>query len=128
MDDQTKSTQRKSIAVEFLTHLRRGDRASVERLLAHGARHHNPYFAAGMPALLRGAVEAATAFPERSSVVQRVIADGDHVVVHSHVRHRPGEGGVAAVHIFRFDGDRIAGLWDIGQAVPTEGLNADGMF
>lgn len=128
MADQANSAERKTIAVAFLNHLRRGDRTSAERLLARGARHHNPYFAAGMPALLSGAVAAATAFPERVSAVQRIIADGDLVAVHSQVRHRPGEGGVAVVHIFRFEGDRIAELWDVGQAVPAETLNVDGMF
>jgi predicted SnoaL-like aldol condensation-catalyzing enzyme len=122
------STDRKDIALDFLRALRTGDRAGAERLVAPDARHHNPYFAAGMPALIDAAIGAARAAPERTSEVQRVIAADDHVVVHSHVRHRPGEAGVSVVHIFRFDGERIAELWDVGQAVPAETANADGMF
>ena len=119
---------RKAIAVEFLRLLRTGDRDGAARLVTPDARHHNAYFAAGMPALLDAATQAARQAPDRTTDVKLVVGDGDHVVVHSHVRHRPGEPGVSVVHLFRFDGDRIAELWDVGQAVPAESPNADGMF
>ena len=31
---------------------------------------------------------------------------------------KPGDRGIALVHIFRFEAGRIAELWDIGQPVP----------
>jgi predicted SnoaL-like aldol condensation-catalyzing enzyme len=40
----------------------------------------------------------------------------------------PGDSGVATIHIFRFEGDRIVELWDVGQAVPENSLNDNGMF
>lgn len=119
---------RRAVALDFFKFGRAGDRAGVERLLTADARHHNPYFAAGMPALLDGMMAAARTAPERTSEVKLVVADGDHVVVHSHVHHRPGDLGVSVVHIFRFEGDRIAELWDVGQPVPAETPNGDGMF
>src|SRR5262245_27681045 len=119
---------RKALALDFLRHARAGDRAAAERLLAPGARHHNAYFKAGMPALLDAMVGAAKTAPKRTVDVKRVLADGDFVVVHSHIRHQPGEPGVAVVHIFRFEGDRVAELWDLGQPVPTDCPNDDGMF
>ena len=36
--------------------------------------------------------------------------------------------GFAAVHLFRFDGDRIVELWDVGQPVPEESPNENGVF
>lgn len=118
----------KAVALEFLRCLRTGDGTAAARLVTPGARHHNPYFAAGMPALVEAAAAAARSHPERQFDVQRVVADRDHVVVHSHVRHTPGDAGAAVVHIFRFEGDRIAELWDLGQPVATDGVNTDGMF
>lgn len=118
----------KARALEFLTAARQGNRAAAEALVTDHARHHNPHFAAGMSALLDAMVAAAQAMPDREMQVQRIIAEGDYVVVHSRVRHRPGEPGVAVVHVFRFEGDRIAELWDVGQPVPLEMKNADGMF
>jgi hypothetical protein len=32
------------------------------------------------------------------------------------------------VHLFRFEGDRIAELWDIGLPVPAESVNTNAMF
>jgi hypothetical protein len=41
---------------------------------------------------------------------------------------KPGDNGAAVVHTFRFEGDRIAELWDIGQPVPADSVNDNGMF
>ncbi len=119
---------RKAIALDFLDYARTGNRDAAERLAAPGARHHNPLFAAGMPALLDAVVEAAKEAPARQLDVKRVIAEGDCVVVHSHVRHRRGDPGMSLVHIFRFEDDRIAEVWDIAQPLPEVSPNADGAF
>jgi predicted SnoaL-like aldol condensation-catalyzing enzyme len=50
------------------------------------------------------------------------------VAVHSHIVLRPGEAGVAAVHIFRFEGDQIVEIWDCGEPLPADSTNPDGMF
>jgi predicted SnoaL-like aldol condensation-catalyzing enzyme len=122
------TTDRKSIALDFLRHARQGNRAAAARLFTEDARHHNPHFAAGIPALLDAIVEAAKTAPERSVEVKRIVADDEHVVVHSHIRHAPGDAGYAVIHLFRFEGDRIAEAWDVGQAVPDPNPNTDGMF
>jgi predicted SnoaL-like aldol condensation-catalyzing enzyme len=122
------SEDRKTIALDFLRHARQGDRAAAERLFAEGATHHNPYVSAGIPALLDAIVEAARTAPGRTVEVKRVVAEADYVVVHSHIRHHSDDPGFAVVHIFRFEGDRIAEAWDVGQAVPESNPNSDGMF
>jgi predicted SnoaL-like aldol condensation-catalyzing enzyme len=80
-----------------------------------------------MPALLDGIVAAAKSTTDHSIDIKHVVADGDFVAVHSHVP-RPGEPGIAVVHLFKFEGDRIAELWDIAQMIPGDVKNADGMF
>jgi predicted SnoaL-like aldol condensation-catalyzing enzyme len=50
------------------------------------------------------------------------------VAVHSRVRPGPGESGAAVVHIFKFHGDRIVEFWDMGQPVPENSPNENGMF
>jgi predicted SnoaL-like aldol condensation-catalyzing enzyme len=118
----------KETAVEFLRLARAGKRADAERLLAEGARHHNPYFKAGMDVLMTAIVEAAHQSPEGTMDVKHVLEDGDLVAVHSHVRQKPGDAGIAVVHLFRFENGLIAEFWDIGQQVPTANPNTDGMF
>ena len=119
---------RKTIALDFLRAARAGDFAAAERLVAPGARHHNPYFEAGMLALLDAILAAAQANPNTTADVKHVVAEGDCVMVHSHVRHRPEDPGIAVVHIFRFEGDRIAELWDLAQEIPEQPVNELGMF
>jgi predicted SnoaL-like aldol condensation-catalyzing enzyme len=125
---EPQNVDRKTLATDLLRLAAAGDRAALERLVTPGTRHHNPCFAAGMPALLDAMVEAAKSAPDRVVDVKRVLADGDYVVVHSHIRHGSGNLGHAVVHIFRFEGDRIAEMWDVGQEVPAEIPNSDGMF
>ncbi len=50
------------------------------------------------------------------------------MAVFSHVRQKAGDRGVAVVHIFRFEAGRIVELWDVGQPVPEETVNENGMF
>jgi predicted SnoaL-like aldol condensation-catalyzing enzyme len=120
--------ERKQVAIEFLRAARRGDRDGAASLLAPGARHHNAYFAAGMDTLLTAIVAAAQLNPAGTMDVKHVLGDGDLVAVHSHVRQRPEDRGVAVVHLFRFVGDRIAEMWDVGQPLPADNPNRDGMF
>lgn len=58
----------------------------------------------------------------------RALEDGELVAIHSHVHMTPDDRGMALVHIFRFEADRIVELWDIGQPVPAETVNSNGMF
>jgi predicted SnoaL-like aldol condensation-catalyzing enzyme len=38
------------------------------------------------------------------------------------------EKTMAVMHIFRFEGDKIAELWDFGQEAPKDMPNENGMF
>ena len=66
--------------------------------------------------------------PNKRLDVLRALEDGDLVAVHSRVHMRPEDDAVALVHIFRFDKDQIVELWDIAQPVPSQRVNASGMF
>ncbi len=72
--------------------------------------------------------ENAARNPNKVLEIQRALQDGDLVAVHSRVRQKPEDPGVAVVHIFRFQGNLIAELWDVGQAVPEKSPNQYGMF
>jgi predicted SnoaL-like aldol condensation-catalyzing enzyme len=37
-------------------------------------------------------------------------------------------GDVAVVHIFRFDGDKVVELWDLGQLLSKDSRNERGAF
>jgi predicted SnoaL-like aldol condensation-catalyzing enzyme len=90
--------------------------------------HHNPYFAGDAQSLLKGMEENAITNPNKIFEIQRSAQDGNIVFVHSKVRMNQDLRGVTVVHIFRFENGYIAELWDIGQPVPENSLNENGMF
>ena len=119
----------KDAAVNFLTLAATGKvQEAYERHVAPGFRHHNPYFRGDAESLMLAMEENAVQNPDKILEVQMALQDGDRVAVFSRVRQRPDDRGGAVVHLFRFEGDRIAELWDVGQAVPEDSVNENGMF
>lgn len=119
----------KEIATTFLGMAARGEaRAAFEQYAAHDFRHHNPHFAGDARTLSTAMDENARQFPQKVLDVMHVIEEGDLVVVHGRVRMTPDGNPIALVHLFRFEGDRIAELWDIGQPLPENSPNQYGMF
>jgi predicted SnoaL-like aldol condensation-catalyzing enzyme len=119
----------KDAAISFLKQCAAGDTPeAVRRFLAPGFRHHNPYFPAAPEALFKGMEDNARQFPGKVLDVKHALEDGDLVAVHSHVRMKPGDRGIAVVHLLRFEGGKIAEFWDVGQEIPADSPNENGMF
>lgn len=123
------SQSRKDAAIEFLTLVASGKvREAYQRHVGPGFRHHNPYFRGDAASLMDAMEQNAIKNPNKILEVQRALQDGEQVAVFSRVHQKPGDLGGAVVHIFRFDGDHIVEFWDIGQAVPENSANENGMF
>jgi predicted SnoaL-like aldol condensation-catalyzing enzyme len=119
----------KEAAVTFLQMTAAGQvEQAFERFAGPQFRHHNPYFAGDAASIKAGMLENAARFPQMSFEVQRALADGPLVAVHSRARMQAGGPAIAVAHILRFEGDRIAEMWDIGQAEPDPMPNQYGMF
>lgn len=120
---------RKETAVTFLRMAASGGaQEAFERFAAPRFVHHNPHFADDAGSLAAAMDENAGQNPDKELTVLRTIAEGDLVAVHSVVHHKKGDRGFGLVHIFRFEADRIAELWDLAQEVPAESPNRSGMF
>ena len=121
--------ERKDAAVAFLRAAASGGaREAFAKHVARGFRHHNPFFPGDGDALAKGMDDNAAQFPDKVLEAKHVLADGDLVAVHSLVHLRPGDAGIATVHIFRFEGDRVVELWDVGQEIPADSPNENGAF
>lgn len=119
----------KERAVQFLKLASSGkvDEAYDQFVVPTG-KHHSPHFAAGFVALKAGMKENYKQFPDKQFDIKHVVADEDMVAVHSHVILKPGDPGVATMHLFRFVDVKIVELWDFSQPVRAESPNADGLF
>lgn len=120
---------RKDMAKEFLRLCATGQvREAYQRFAASNFRHHNPYFGGDAASLRVGMEEAARRFPQTRIETKNVLEEGDRVAVHSRVQHAPSEPDIAVVHILRFEGERIAELWDIAMQGPKDSPNQYGLF
>ena len=119
----------KKAAISFLELASSGKLSEAySKYVGEGFRHHNPFFEGSAEALQAGMKENAKQNPNKVFTIKLTIAEGEFVVIHSHVQQKPGELGGAVVHIFRFEQGKIVELWDLGQAIPEESPNENGMF
>src|SRR5436305_14923180 len=72
-------------------------------------RHHNPYFPGDAESLKAGMAEAHAQFADTTLQVQPVFEEDDLVAGHPRVEPPPDTPATPAVHICRFDSDRVAG-------------------
>ena len=121
---------RKESAVAFLRLAGTGrTEEAYAKLIAPEFVHHNQYFRGDRESLRSAMAEAHEKSPNKLIDVKRVFEDGDFVITHSRVvRRDPAEQDVAVVHIFRFEGDQVVELWDVGQLVSKDSPNENGAF
>lgn len=101
---------------------------AVSRYVGRMYRQHNPNFGDGPQAFI-DAVKAWTgANPQLRVDIKRVIAEGDLVVTHVHIRQHEKDHGIAAIDIFRLEDGKIVEHWDVTQPIPEKPANNNTMF
>lgn len=123
-------SKHKEAATSFLKMAGSGEvQEAYDRYVAPSFIHHNQYFKGDRQSLLAAMQEASKTTPNKSIEVKHVYEDGDTVITHSLVtRQDPKAPPIAVVHIFRFDQDRVAELWDLGQPIAPDSPNVNGAF
>lgn len=104
------------------------DSAAVDRFIAPNYIQHNPNVETGREPLKAFLDHIRVLNPQGVHDVKRMFADGDHVIVHYHVRRWPDDIGWAVIDIFRIENGLIAEHWDVAQDVVVGGPNSNGMF
>lgn len=101
---------------------------AYDKYIQMRGKHHNMYCSAEFTSLKQGMIDNHAQFPNKRLMVKNVLGDGELVAIHSNIILSEGEPGIAVVHIFRFLGDRIIEMWDVGQAIPVDSPNRIGPF
>jgi predicted SnoaL-like aldol condensation-catalyzing enzyme len=91
-------------------------------------RQHNPMAADGPVGFIQVVLGFVGQFPEVNVEIQRMVAEGDLVATHSHLRTSPQDRGSAVMDIFRLEDGKIVEHWDVMQEVPETSANDNTMF
>ncbi|MBO4253118.1 nuclear transport factor 2 family protein [Streptomyces griseorubiginosus] len=117
------------MVVHFMDQLfNHGNLAVIDRFVRPDYIQHNPNSPDGPDALRRLVTGLRAEHPQLHVTVQRAIAEGDLVLLHSHSVSEPGDKGDAIVDIFRIQDGRIAEHWDVIQPVPDTTVSGNDMF
>jgi predicted SnoaL-like aldol condensation-catalyzing enzyme len=101
---------------------------AVAQYIGADYRQHNPNALDGPQGILAYASGYIKANPELHMDFKRIIAEGDLVAVHSHLKPTPSDRGLAVVDIFRVEDRKLVEHWDVIQPVPAQATNKNGMF
>ena len=97
-------------------------------LIGDTYRQHNPRVPDGPEGVHAFLTGARAQYPDMRMELKRVIVDGEFVVLHCHVRFTDEDRGMAVVDILRVQDGRMVEHWDVGQPIPEEDENGNGMF
>jgi predicted SnoaL-like aldol condensation-catalyzing enzyme len=123
------TAQDKGVALDYVTTLIQDhDLSAISRHVAPSVYQHDPAIANGSAALTTYYSSLFAQNPWFSVQVAQVVAEGDLVAVHAHVKDAPSDLGQAVVYLFRVEGGKIVEQWDSAENVPATAANDNTMF
>lgn len=119
----------KEIGLQLITGLMVNmDVTALDRYASDPYYQHNPGVANGIAAAKTGFTGFFAAFPSLSTSIKRVVAEGDLVAIHYHLKLMPADPGLAVVDFFRVRNGKVIEHWDVVQPVPVSSANDNTMF
>jgi predicted SnoaL-like aldol condensation-catalyzing enzyme len=128
--DTAQETSAKKVALDFFQEafINKDPEKAVREHMGETYTQHNPLVGDGAESFVPAINGMLGQFPDFWIEVKRVIAEGDLVVIHSHVKMTKDDVGNAVADIFRVTDGKIVEHWDIIQAIPAESANNNTMF
>jgi predicted SnoaL-like aldol condensation-catalyzing enzyme len=104
------------------------DADQVDRYIAPDYIQHSPMAAPGRDSLKAFLRMVRAASPNSSQRLLRAFVDGEHVILHYHVKKDPEDRGFVVMDIFRLSNGMVVEHWDCVQDVPAQSPNPISMF
>ena len=128
MNDQVEANKRIIREWHELAIDQRKPEEAVAKYIGSNYRQHNPGAGNGPEPFIQTVKQLTQIFSELRMESKRIIAEGDLVVLHSHLILKPGDRGSAVVDIFRLENGKIVEHWDVVQDIPEKAANNNTMF
>ena len=126
---QQKAKNNKELVVTFANEFFNEHKMeAAEKYVVPSYIQHNPMAATGRAAMMEFFQGFWKNFPDASSDIKRVVAEGDLVVLHYHFKMKKDDRGFAVVDIFRLENGKIVEHWDVMQQIPEKSANQNTMF
>jgi predicted SnoaL-like aldol condensation-catalyzing enzyme len=119
---------KKTVIALYEAALNKMDYEESEKYLGPYYKQHNPMAEDGKEGLKKFIEWRKKALPNAKSVIKRIFADGDYVIVHVHSIREPGTRGVAIIDIYRLEDGKVVEHWDVIQDIPENPRNNNTMF
>jgi predicted SnoaL-like aldol condensation-catalyzing enzyme len=104
------------------------DAEQVDRYISPDYIQHSPMAAPGRESLKAFLRMVRAASPNSSQKLLRAFVDGDHVILHYHVKKDPEDLGFVVMDIFRLTNGVVVEHWDCVQDVAAHSPNPISMF
>jgi len=104
------------------------DADQVDRYISPGYIQHSPMAAPGRESLKAFLRMIRGQNPQASQKLLRAFVDGDHVILHYHVKRNPEDLGFVVMDVFRLSDGMVVEHWDCVQDVPAQSPNPIPMF
>ena len=104
------------------------DADQVDRYISPDYIQHSPMAAPGRDSLKAFLRMVRAASPNSSQRLLRAFVDGEHAILHYHVKKDPDDRGFVVMDIFRLTNGMVVEHWDCVQDVPAHSPNPISMF
>lgn len=100
---------------------------AYEKYISSDFIHHNQWFPGDRNSLMNAMAQAHKDNPHSKISFKHILEDGDFVVIHSHVEHNV-DLAFSAIHILKFNNDKIIEMWDSATQIDKNSANKNGLF
>ena len=128
--EQTEERNKANVRQVYKEIFNQGKTELVREFFSEKYIQHKPILDNGIQAVVDFIQEKMERTPKPSINIKHILAEGDFVVVHSHITINPSDerSGQAVVDLFKLENGLIVEHWDVIQDIPATTVNGNSMF
>lgn len=119
----------KKIAVDFFNAVvNQKDYELAKQFVGPYFKEHSFHSSDGIEGLKNGIIYFLAKYPHSKTVIKRIIAENDYVMLHTHIILDENTSGSAVMELFRLENEKVIEHWDITEDIPDKLEHTNGVF